>query len=301
MTLRDRVCLVTGATSGVGFETACALARRGARVILGCRTRESGRAAQSAIESRGIVAPSDLFVADLADLEQVRMAALDVCRRHPRLHLLVNNAGVYLPGATPVLTRHGFEATFAINHLAHVLLTELVLDRLLAGSPSRIVVVASEGFRDAPPDLTDIERPMAHDGDVAYDRSKLACVLFTAELARRLTASGVTVNCLHPGEFSTGMFRHCSAEQRLEIEHDTIDPREGMQLMLQVATDPALDGVTGAYFVDEEREPLGDVHPAAARHLWDRCHALIEQAVPGALLGSWSSPTQRAGYEDGHR
>lgn len=280
---------MTGATSGVGFETACALGRRGAHVILGCRTRERGRAARDALKARGVVAPTDLFVADFADLEQVRSAALEARRRHPRLHLLINNAGVYLPGDSPVITPHGFETTFAVNHLAHVLLTGLLLDRLIAASPARIVIVASEGFRDVTSDFADIERPAAYDGDAAYDRSKRAGVLFTAELARRLAGTGVTATCLHPGEFSTDMFRHCSAAQRREIERDTIDPRDGMHLMLRVATDPALQGVTGVYFVDETREPLRDLDAAAAARLWDRCRALIEQAAPGAFDRAWSA------------
>lgn len=275
--LHGKTCLITGATSGIGEEMAFQLSRAGARVIVGCRTRARGERARQQLLARGATRPVELLVADLASLSAVRDAAARVVSRYEHLHLLINNAGVYHPGTVRSLTQDGLEATFAINHLAHFLLTERLCDLLVASAPARIVTVASEGHRDVSWDPSDLQGQHEYDGDVAYDRSKLANVLFTQELARRLAGTRVSATCVHPGEFWTDLFRHCDARQRHAIYADTIAPADRMELMMRVATDPTLDGVSGRYFVDDTSDDLSERDTESAQHLWKLSEELIEE------------------------
>ncbi len=244
-TVRGRTVLVTGATDGIGKETARELALRGARVLL--HGRDAGRAATARREIRSSTGNDqvDVVVADFTSLDQVRALADDVHGLTDRLHVMVDNAGVYQQRRH--LTEDRLETTFQVNHLAPFLLTNLLLDLLLAAAPARIVVVSSAVHQRAPVDLTDLQGEKRYDGYSAYGLSKLGNLLFTYELAERLRGTGVTVNALHPGAVSTKLL-HAGFRAS-----GGASPREGARTAVYLATSPAVEGVGGGYFVDERR------------------------------------------------
>lgn len=206
--LRDRVCLVTGATSGIGRVAAMTLAGQGATVLLTGRDRGRGEAVVEEIQRRGETA--EFFQADFSSLQTVRDLAAEVRSRYPRLDVLINNAGGV--NAERRLTPDGIERTFAVNHLATFLLTEELRDLLVASAPARIVTVSSEAHRMLKTlDFDNLQGERRYRGFRAYAISKLANVLFTYELDRRLRGSGVTANCLHPGTVRTGIWGRVTA------------------------------------------------------------------------------------------
>jgi retinol dehydrogenase 14 len=193
----EKVCLITGATSGIGKATAIGLANMGASVVMVGRDRGKGQAALAEIKERSANASVDLLLADLSSQEDIRRLADEFKEAYPRLDVLVNNAGVIR--SRRIRTADGIEMTFAVNHLAYFLLTNLLLDVLKASAPSRIVNVASGEQRNGTIDFDDLQGEMGYKGAKAYSQSKLATVLFTYELARKLEGTGVSANCLHPG------------------------------------------------------------------------------------------------------
>ena len=205
--MAGRVCAITGASSGLGYETALALARKGATVALLCRSVERGAAARARIAAA--TGNEDLHVVhcDMANLDTVHAAAGELLARFDALHVLVNNAGLMLMQRR--ITVDGLEETFQVNHLGAFLLTDLLRDRLVASAPARVVTVSSFGHRGTAIDFGDLQSERFYEGFAAYCRSKLANVMFTYELARRLEGTGVTANTLHPGFVRTG-FGHGS-------------------------------------------------------------------------------------------
>ena len=201
--MKGRTCLITGASGGIGKETAVALATLGATVVMVSRDSERGKAALSDVRRRsGGSNDVHLMLADLASLQAVRGLASEVRQGHQQLHVLVNNAGAY--NSQLSLTEDGFETTFGVNHLAHFLLTELLLDLLKTTAPARIINVSSSGHTRGKIDFDGFQGENKYAGIAAYCQSKLANVLYTYELARRLESTGVTANCLHPGVVRTG-------------------------------------------------------------------------------------------------
>jgi len=196
-----RVALVTGASAGIGLHTALGLARAGMRVVMVGRNRERTETAQQLIARRVPGATLDTVLADFSSLETVRMLAAEILARHDHLHVLVNNAGLISPRYEE--SADGFELTVAVNHLAPFLLTNLLLDRLKASAPARIVIVASQAHRGARIDPTTMTHPPDWTPLSAYGRSKLANILFTRALAHRLDPASVTTACLHPGVIAT--------------------------------------------------------------------------------------------------
>ena len=194
--MAGRACLVTGATSGIGKATATGLARLGADLLLVARDPARGRATVAELQAANDGARVELLVADLASQASIRGLAEEINRGQPRLDVLVNNAGGYW--ATRHTTVDGLELTFALNHLAYFLLTNLLLDLLRAGAPARIVNVTSSAQAFGDIHFDDLQYERRYRGQAAYNQSKLANVLFTYELARRLHGTGVTVNCLAP-------------------------------------------------------------------------------------------------------
>ncbi len=269
--------IVTGATSGIGEVTARELARQGWSVGIVCRSRTRGESTQARIrEATGCEVA--LHLGDLAVQRDVRHVAAEILAAHPRIHLLVNNAGVV--NLKRETTPDGIEAMLAVNHLAPFLLTRLLLERLRASAPARVVNVASEGHR--------MVRGMRWD-DLGFERrfswwraycqSKLANLLFTEELARKLEGSGVTANSLHPGAVATGLGANNGWVSRLVVpllRPFFRTPEQGAATSLHVATAPELDGVTGRYFADcrEARPGRGAQDPAAARRLWEASEQL---------------------------
>src|SRR5215204_5343861 len=202
----EKVCLITGATSGIGKATAMGLANMGASVVMVGRDRGRDEAALAEIKEGSANASVDLMLTDLSSQEDIRRLADEFKDAYPRLDVLVNNAGVIR--SKRVTSADGIEMTFAVNHLAYFLLTNLLLDLLKASAPARVVNVASDAHRWAPRriDLEDLQGRRRYGGFRAYARSKLANLLFTYELARWHADSGVTANALHPGFVATNIF-----------------------------------------------------------------------------------------------
>ena len=264
-----RVCLVTGANSGLGLATATGLAGLGATVIMLCRNIDRGSAARDRVRAETGNANVSLVVADLASLEQVRRAAAEVAREHAHLHVLVNNAGIQARRRR--VTRDGFEETFAVNHLAPFLLTSLLAALLRASAPSRVVTVASRVERMGRIHFDDLQLERGYGPVRAYAQSKLANILFTYELASRLAGTGVTANCLHPGYVNTGLMRESPEWLRALWRPFLPNAERGARTALYLAAAPELETVTGGYF--ERRRPVRSSRRsydvAARRRLWD--------------------------------
>ncbi len=250
-TVRDKTCLITGANTGIGKETALALASRGAKIVMACRDRGRGEAARREISAAG-AHRAELLIADLADLEQVRRLADEVLDRYPSLPLVISNAGVVMPQRTTSVD--GYEATFAINHLAPFLLINRLRERIEASAPARIVVVASQVEAAGVIAFDDLMTERNYQPLVAYRQSKLANVLFTYELARRLKDTDVTVNCLHPGVIATQLLSDYNGRPRAlgmlqRLSHP--GPKIGAKTSIRLATDPELSAMSGRYFRPE--------------------------------------------------
>jgi NAD(P)-dependent dehydrogenase (short-subunit alcohol dehydrogenase family) len=268
--LKGKTVLVSGATSGIGLVTARELARMGAQVTI--LSRNAGKcAAVAASIQAGTGNPVEFIAADLSTLAGIMQAAALFKQRHTRLHVLVNNAGAMF--ARRQLTADGYEMTLALNHLNYFLLTILLLDILKASAPARIVNVASGSHLGASLDLDDLQSERHYRGMRAYGQSKLANVLFTYELARRLEGSGVTANVLHPGFISTGIGRNNGFFYSLGMRIVGLfihKPGQGAQTSIYLASSPEVEGVTGKYFVDcrpVESSPLSH-DPDLAKRLW---------------------------------
>ena len=266
------VCLVTGGTSGIGRAVAVQLAQQGATVLLTGRDRARGEAAVTEIRGQG--GSAEFLPADFASLASVRALADEVRRRHDRLHVLVNNAG-FVSGKTRRLTGDGFEETFAVNHLATFLLTGLLRDLLTASAPARVVTVSSDAHRALRGlDFDNLQCERRYKPILAYSQSKLANVLFTYELARRLEGSGVTATCLHPGVVRTGIWQAASGMlgviARL-AQVFMISPQKSGAYVVRLAVDPALAGVSGRYFNCHKELPSSPAShdPQAAARLWE--------------------------------
>jgi NAD(P)-dependent dehydrogenase (short-subunit alcohol dehydrogenase family) len=234
--LRAKTVLITGATDGIGRQAALDLAGLGARVIV--HGREATRVG-ALLEA--LAGPHDAVVADLASLHAVRRMAAEVLAKHPRLDVLIHNAGTYEPVFR--LTKDGLERTLAVNHVAPFLLTHLLLERLIASAPARIVVVASIAHRRARADL-EPARGSDYDAYGEYARSKLANLWFTLALARRLEGTGVTVNALHPGVIATKLLRAALGTKGAPVE-------AGAGRIVHLAASPDLADANGAFFVDD--------------------------------------------------
>ena len=269
--MKDRVVLVTGSTDGIGQRTAHHLARRGATVVLHGRSPERCRAAMKQIRSETGNSRLDFVAADLASLNQVRELADTVQARYDRLHVLINNAGVLMNERT--LTEDGFETTFAVNHLAHFLLTIRLQTILVASAPSRVITVSSGTHHGASMAWDDLQGEQRFDGYRAYAQSKLANVLFAYELAERLAGTGVTSNCLHPGVVATKLLRAgWGGGGNLD---------EGAATSVYLASALEVEGVTGEYFVAKRIAPSS---PAARdrklqSRLWGVSQTLIARVV----------------------
>lgn len=262
--LSGRICLVTGANRGIGLATAEGLAARGAGVILVCRRVEDGETAARQVAGKGLPKPA-VVGADLSSQSSIRQAAAEIQARYPELHVLINNAGIIPPRRE--VTVDGLEKQFAVNHLAYFLLTSLLLPHLLAGAPSRIVNVSSGAHTHATIDFDDLQSERRYNPKDVYSRTKLANVLFTYELSRRLAGTGVTVNALEPGIVATRMLDdYMGAPSTFGAS-----PADGAETSIYLASAPTLTGVTGKYFarkkpVTSSRESYDE---AAARRLWE--------------------------------
>jgi NAD(P)-dependent dehydrogenase (short-subunit alcohol dehydrogenase family) len=287
--MQGKTVVVTGGNSGMGFETAAALATMGARVLVTARNADKGRAAIAALAQRtGGEGRCQLVVFDLADLSSVRRGAAEILDVAPRLDVLVNNAGAVLSERAE--TVDGLEATFATNHLGPFLLTNLLLERIRASGPSRIVNVASTAHAAARQGIPfdDLQSEHRYAGMRVYGQSKLANILFTLELARRLEGSGVTANSLHPGTVRTGYGADGDARGLLALGIKIagpffLSPAKGARTSIYLASSPEVAGVSGEYFVKcRPKEPRRWAQdPDAARRLWQVSEELVGLAPQG--------------------
>jgi retinol dehydrogenase-14 len=278
-TMTGRTVLVTGGTGGIGKATAAGLAALGARVAITGRDRR--RAEQAAADIRAAGGPEvDVFVADMSSQAEVRRLAFEVLDGLPRLDVLVNNVGGFWN--TRHVTADGLERTFALNHLAPFLLTTLLLDRLKQNAPARVVTVSSRAQATGRIDFADLQGERAYSGQRAYNQSKLANVLFTYELARRLDGSGVTANVLHPGVVRTAIGTEDPGTlQRLLVPLArlfTKSPEQGAATSIHLASAPELEQVSGQYFADSrpKRTSSRSYDDAVAARLWDVSCALTD-------------------------
>jgi len=256
--VQGKTVVITGGNSGIGFETAVALAQAGATTVITARDAGRGQAAVDAIRHRSGRADVSLVVFDLASLASVEAGAGAILERCPRIDVLINNAGVIL--AERRLTDDGFEATFAINHLGHFFLSQLLLDRITAGAPARIINVSSIAHRSARLDFDDLQSSRGYNGMSVYGRSKLANIYFTTELARRLAGTGVTVNCLHPGVVRTGWGGDGDLRGVLAlgvaIGHPfMLTPKRGARTSVYLASSPDVAGAGTAKDPGRSRDP----------------------------------------------
>jgi NAD(P)-dependent dehydrogenase (short-subunit alcohol dehydrogenase family) len=279
--IAGRTVLVTGATRGIGLEACVALARLGARMILvGRDPGRTGAAVRTVRERAGAAATS--YLCDFSLQVPIRALAAAVLRDHPRLDVLVNNAGAVFKRRS--ITADGIERTFATNHLGYFLLTTLLLDRLIASAPARIVTVASIGHRRGTIDFDDIGYERGYGIMRAYRRSKLANVLFASELARRLAGTGVTSNSVHPGAVDTHIWSGAPLWAKpyiaLWLRRFFISAEAGGATLVQLAASPELSGVSGTYFEEQRAvEPAPAAQDAAiARRLWDVSSSLTRRA-----------------------
>jgi NAD(P)-dependent dehydrogenase (short-subunit alcohol dehydrogenase family) len=268
--LDGRTFLITGASTGIGRETARALAERGARLYLAVRSEQRGRQAIDEIAAQTGNRNLELLSLDLGDLESVRRCAEAFLATGEPLHVLINNAG--LAGARG-MTASGFEIAFGTNHVGPFLLTALLLDRLRSSAPARIVNVASIAHYNASGiDWDAVRRPTrSFTGMREYSVSKLANVLHARELARRLEGGGVTTYSLHPGTIASDIWRRVPWPLRPLMKRRMRTPQEGAQTSIYCATSDEVTGQTGRYYVDcRPKEPAASVTDTLAAELWRR-------------------------------
>jgi NAD(P)-dependent dehydrogenase (short-subunit alcohol dehydrogenase family) len=268
----NRLCLITGANSGIGLVTARELARQGMDLILVCRNAAKGEQARQDVLAASRTKKVDLLLGNLADFGSVRKLAAEVHGRYGHLDVLVNNAGLLVDQRTT--TPQGIETTFATNHLGPFLLTNLLLDLLRKGHSPRIVHVSSEAHRFARFQPDDLAAPKKYRSMIAYGNSKLANILFSNELARRLAPDGITSNSLHPGVIKTNFGAGSSGIMGLLsglAGPFLLTPEQGAETSIYLAASPEVQGRTGLYY--DKKKPKTPSRDARsdyfARELWE--------------------------------
>ena len=269
--------ILTGATSGIGLAAARRLVDLGANVSIVARSRE-----RAETTARSLGAPVEVLIADLASQDSVRHLADEILQHYPSVHILINNAGAMYSSRR--LSPDGIELTWAINHLAPFLLTNLLLQRLIASAPARIITTSSGAhFREQIPfDDLNAERSYTNMGYQRYGETKLANILFTSELARRLEGTGVTANCYHPGFVATAFNENNGWLMGLGMRIGHLfarRPEQGADTLVWLADSPEVSNISGAYFFDRRqvRPSQAARDPAAAERLW---HVSEQQVRP---------------------
>lgn len=260
--MTDKVVLITGSTDGIGRQAALELAALGATVLVQGRDATRGRNVVEEIRTATGNQKVDLFIADLSSRQQVRQLAADITNHCGALHVLINNAGVFMNERR--LTVDGLETTFAVNHLAPFLLTNLLLDLLKKSAPARIITVSSVAHTRGKIDFDNLQAEKSFGGYSSYAVSKLANVLFTYELGELLAGTGITSNCLHPGVIGTKLLR-------AGFNITGASTSDGAETLIYLAASPEIDGVTGKYFQEKQETPSSPItHDAALRkRMWE--------------------------------
>ncbi len=246
MELKNKTAIITGATSGIGRVTAIAIAKEGARLVLPVRSIEKGEALKEEIAQKTGNTNVEIMHCNLASLDSVRQFAEDFQKKHKKLHLLVNNAGLW--EAKRKASVDGIEMNFAVNHLAPFLMTNILLDTIKKSAPARIISVASTAHKYGKMRFNDLEGEKSWGSMQSYAQSKLANILFTRRLAKELEGSGVTANCLHPGVVNTQLFNKLPGFIQKISSLFMITPEKGAQTSIYLATSPKVENITGEYF-----------------------------------------------------
>jgi len=269
--MQGKRVLITGGNSGIGKVTAIELAKLGAEVIVACRDSDKTTAAIAEIGAHGSVAHLPVELASLASVRSLAASFLD---RYDRLDVLINNAGTF--PAKLVLTEDGFETQFGVNHLAHFLLTNLLLDCLKASAPSRVITVTSKLHKNGAIDFENLRGEQKYNSQKAYGQSKVANVLFAVELARQLEGTGVTSNLVHPGAVRTGIMREMPWLVRSIINLFFIDVEKGAKTSIMLASDPDLAATNGGYFDQCEPDDYAEVANDASlrERLWQESRTM---------------------------
>ena len=265
--MKDKIVLITGSTDGIGRQAAVELAALGGTILIHGRDADRGKSAVEEIQTATGNQNVDLFIADLSSQRQVRRFAAEVSDRYHNLHVLINNAGVFMNDRQ--LTEDGVEMTFAVNYLAPFLLTNLLLDLLKQSAPSRVITVSSVAHTRGKLDFENLQAEKSFGGYSAYALSKLANVLFTFELAERLRGTNVTSNCLHPGVIDTKLLR-------TGFTMAGGSTADGAETLIYLATSPDVEGTTGKYFQDKAEAPSSPTTLDATlrKNLWEKSEAL---------------------------
>jgi NAD(P)-dependent dehydrogenase (short-subunit alcohol dehydrogenase family) len=286
-TMVGKVCLITGATGGIGLITAQALAAQGATVVLVSRSAQKCAATAAQIKAATGNPEVSYIAGDLSLMAQVQQIAEEFRVRHKRLDVLINNAGAVF--ASRQVTAEGYEMTMALNHLNYFYLTQLLQEQLLASAPARVINVSSDAHRAGSINFDDLMSEKKYSSFGVYSMSKLANVLFTYELARRLEDSGVTANALHPGFVASNFGRSNGGlwgALMPVVQLFAISPEKGAETTIHLAVSPEVAGITGKYFV--KRQPVqssaasNDV--GAQRRLWEMSEQLVQQVRASARL-----------------
>ena len=278
MTIQSKICLITGGTNGIGKSTALGLARMGGTVVIVGRNAQKTSQVVEEIRTASGNNKVDSLLADLSSQQEVRHLANEFKSRYSHLHVLVNNAGGFFMKRQ--ISADGIEMTFALNHLAPFLLTHLLLDTIKASAPARVINVASAAHTSGKIEFDNLQGERTYTPK-AYDNSKLANILFTIELARRLKGTGVTVNALHPGFAATGFAKNngkvFAALVSIFAPLVARSPAKGAQTSVYLASSPGVEGVTGKYFFDSHVVPAAPqaTDMAVARKLWDASAGLV--------------------------
>ena len=275
--MKGKTIVATGATSGIGEVAVLKLAEMGARIVLVARDEVRAQATMRKLEAKAPKLGHRVHLADLSSMAETRKVGAAIAASEPRIDVLINNAGAIFSDRR--VTPEGLELTFALNHMAYFVLTEALRDKLVASAPARIVSTSSGSHRSASLDFNDLQSAKGYKMLRVYGRSKLANVLFTRELARRLTGTGVTANCLHPGAVATrfgdssgGWLPRLLPVLRLFF----LSPEKGADTIVYLASSPEVANTTGEYFVERKiAEPSPAARDdAAAKTLWEASEAL---------------------------
>ena len=270
MNMEGKICLITGANSGIGYATAIGLAKLNANVIMVCRNKERGEPAQKEIIEKTGNKHVDLLLCDLSSLDSIRNLIAEFKTKYQNLHVLINNAGVML--SKRELSVDGFEMNFAVNFLAPFLLTNLLLDTLKKSTPSRIINVASAAHKFGTIDFEDLQgENKKHRFMGLYGDSKLALLLTSYELSRRLEGTGVTLNTIHPGVVNTNLGVDRLKPKKGIVRRFFKRPEKGAETSIYLASSPEVEGITGKYFINKQEQKSSEdsYNEEYAKKLWD--------------------------------
>ena len=269
--MKDRICLITGFTSGIGKETAFGLAGKGATLILICRDKAKGEEVIKEIKNKTGNSNLHLYIADLSSQKEIRRVATEIKEQHPVIDVLINNAGGI--NEKHELTEDGIELTFAVNHLAYFMLTLLLLDNVKSSGYARIINVASDAHQFSKLDFDDLNSTNSFNPMKVYGMTKLANIMFTYEMARKLNDTHVSVNAMHPGGVNTNFGKNMKgvAGAYFRLSPFSRKPEKGAETVIWLASSPEVEGVSGKYFMDkkEKKSNSFSYNKDAQKKLWE--------------------------------